>query len=530
MARAFRGLVCIAALFATVAAHGESLDTDAIDGVIDRSMERWNVPAVAVVAIDRGRVVLSRTRGMADVERRRAVTARTLFAVGSITKSFTVVALSRIAERGQMNWDRAANFYLPDLRIRRLGNRRPVSVRDLVTHGSGMHRHDALWYLHAHSRADLVRRLRHLDPFAPPGSEFQYSNLMVAAAGQLAARLAGRSWENLVEREVLRRAGMGSTRLTISAFLAEQDRAAGYFPGDDGRIAIPPRDTTAIAPAASVYSNLEDMTRWLRVFLNEGQIDGKRVVGSRALSEFLEPRIAVAGGAGFTELGPVAYGMGFYLTTYRGERLAHHPGVIDGYAALMSFMPDRDLGVVVLTNLSGSNPVPTILSHSIYDRLLGRGPVSWIDRFPAADKIRVMPEPNPTRPVETDGAPRSLALASYAGTYAHPAYGAIEIEIGRGHALAGRLHGIAFALEHVGGDVWEVPEVRWPLRKGLRMRFHVAPPGRITHLATPLADGPTYAHNPGDLVFNRLPGGRVGPSSESEDINGTESGDVQNQK
>ena len=113
----------------------------------------------------------------------------------------------------------------------------------------------------------------------------------------------------------------------------------------------------------------------------------------------------------------------------------------------------------------------------------------------------------------------SLALQSYTGIYRHPAYGSIEIATDGANALTGRIHDIAFPLHHVGGDVWEVTEVRWPLRKGLRVRFRIGPSGWVEELTTPLADGPTYRHNPGDLTFARLPAGRPGPRSTTDSIN-----------
>lgn len=509
----------IAIIAASVTARGAALDTDAIDRLVERSMARWEVPAVAVAAVDQGRVVLFRVHGLGDVERGLAVTPWTLFAVGSIAKSLTVVALAQIADNGGLDWDAPASRYLPELRLRRLGNTRPVSVRDLVTHRSGMHRHDALWYLHAYTRAGLVRRLRHLDPFAPPGEVFQYSNLMVAAAGQLAARVSRRPWETIIGESILVPARMSDTRLSLARFLAVRDRAAGYFPGDKGRIRIPPRDTTAIAPAAAVYSNLHDMTRWLRILLAGGTIDGRRVVSASSIAEILTPRITVPDDGRFAELGPNAYGMGLYLTSYRGRRLARHPGVIDGYAALMSFMPEQDLGIVVLTNRSGSNLVPAILSYAIYDRLLGLEPIPWIDRFPSAERVRARRKFLDRDQASAGRTPMSLALQSYTGIYRHPAYGSIKITTDGANALTGRIHDIAFPLRHVGGNVWEVAEVRWPLRKGLRVRFHIGPSDRIKALTTPLADGPTYRHNPGDLTFARLPTDRPGPKSTADSIN-----------
>lgn len=510
MTRRFAILIGIVALAS--AARAAPSDTDAFDGLVARAMERWEVPAVAVAAVDRERVLMSRVYGRRNAEDGLPTTPRTLFAMGSIAKSFTVVALARQSESGALDWDAPASRYLPELRLQRIGNARAVSVRDLVAHRSGMHRHDALWYLHAYSRMELVRRLRYLAPFAPPGKAFQYSNLMVAAAGLVAARISGVPWETLVRDAILEPARLRDTRLSLAEFAAQPDRATGYFPGDDGRIRIPPRDTTAIAPAAAVYSSLRDMTRWLRFFVAGGVIDERRIVGTRALAALLVPRIGIPDAPGFDELGPVAYGMGFYVTTYRGRKLARHPGVIDGYAALLTFMPEHGFGVVVLTNRSGANPAPAVLSYAIYDRLLGLEPVSWIDRFPSVEQSRAARRAAaPGRKMSTP-TPMTLDSESYAGFYRHPAYGTIEIS-GAGAALRGRLHDITFPLRHVGGDEWEVAELCWPLRMGLRMRFRIGPSGTVQALATPLADGPTYRHNPGDLVFVRLPARPLDPNS-----------------
>lgn len=117
---------------------------------------------------------------------------------------------------------------------------------------------------------------------------------------------------------------MRDTRLSLPRFLAEHDRAAGYFPGDDGRIRISPRDTNTIASAAAIYSNLHDMPRWLRILLDSGKIDGRRVVRASSITDILTPWISVPNDGGYSELGPTTYGMGFYLTSYRGRQLAHH--------------------------------------------------------------------------------------------------------------------------------------------------------------------------------------------------------------
>lgn len=463
-----------------------------INSFIDRAMKRWEVPGLAIAIIRDGALVYRRVSGLRDVERNLPVTQNTLFAVGSISKSFTVTGLAMLARAGKLDWDAPVTNYLPELTLRsphpgQPG--RPVSTRDLITHRSGMHRHDALWYLHAYSRGGLLRRLKHLPRFAPAGAEFQYSNLMVMAAGRIAGKISGGSWEKLTREKILIPLGMKHTRLGLREFLAAPDRASGYYPADDGRIQIPTRDTDAIGPAASVYSDIKDMTRWLR-----------HLFGA---DDMTTSRIDIADQSGPPELGPQAYGMGLYVGNYRGHALARHPGVIDGYGALMSFMPRRKLGVMVLTNKSGGNPAPAAISYAIYDGLLGLKPVDWLHRFPSSRErrnARREPAEQFARPLS----PPPLPMESYRGAYEHPAYGRMKINTAEGTTLAGRFHALSFVLQYAGDSNWRLTETQWPLREGLIFRFKAGPGGKIAGLATPLADGPTYRHNPGELYFDRV--------------------------
>ena len=164
------------------------------------------------------------------------------------------------------------------------------------------------------------------------------------------------------------------------------------------------------------------------------------------------------------------------------------------------------------------------MTHAIYDRLLGLEPIRWIDRFPSARQARARRQAMKRARIPS---PRPPAARSYAGVYRHPAYGSIRVTDDGAANLMGRLHDIPFALRYVADDTWEVAETSWPLRAGLRVRFRRGPEGRIVSLAAALADGPTYRHNPGDLVFVRLSPGAPDPSSGGNRINGTGGEDAQ---
>ena len=185
--------------------------------------------------------------------------------------------------------------------------------------------------------------------------------------------------------------------------------------------------------------------------------------------------------------------------SWRGEKLAFHPGAIDGYAARISILPDRLAGVIVLSNLSGITRVAQIVSQIALDCLVGAPITDWTSRLgerrPAAAK-----KPDPPAAVVVDR-PRT----AYAGVYRHPAYGTFQISVAVGHqTLAGDFHGRNIVLDYAGKDSWRLRETEWPLREGLIFRFLELDDGKFQSFATPLADGPTYRHNAGPMVFKRV--------------------------
>ena len=476
-------------------------------------MRRWEVPGLAYAVFEDGAVGARAVFGLRDAEAGHPVTRRTVFALGSISKSFTTALLWRLAEDGRLDWDAAPARYVEGFRFAPGPPGRPISVRDLVSHRSGLPRHDALWYLGAYTGEELLSRIRYLRRFAAPGAAFAYSNLMPMLAGHVARAVTGMAWSRSVRRFLTRPLGMKRVRIGYRAFLAAgAERARGYYPADEGRIAVAARNTDPIAPAAAVYADIDDAALWLAMLAGRGRVGGRRVLSAASVAAMWTPASVALGPASAPELDPARYGMGFYLTRYRGRKLAYHPGVIDGYAALIAILPETGFGIVVLTNRSGANPVPAILAYAALDRHLGEEPVAWIARYPSAAQRR---EARARRRADEDLARarrrRALAgrtwraAAAYAGTYRHPAYGAITLSAPAADRLAGRMHGRAFTLERWGALRWRLTETRWPLREGLIFEFTPGDGPRMRALATALADGPTYRHNPGPLLFERSP-------------------------
>lgn len=498
-----------ALIAAAVPAAAQSNFVADLDRLVSRAMAAWHVPGLAVAVVEGERIVAMRTYGVRDGARRLPVTPRTLFAIGSVTKSFTVAGLALLAADGRIVWDRPVVTYLPNFGLHDKRQSAAITVRDLVTHRAGLPRHDALWYFNVYSRAELVRRMRHLVPVAGIGEAFQYHNMMVMVAGYLAERVARKPWEAFTRERILKPLGMVDTRLSLAGFLEAGDRAEPYFPAQGGVVPVPLRDTDVMGPAASVYSNLRDMTVWLRFQLGLGAVDGRRVLSQKAMADIRIPRIRIPGPAGDPALGPESYAMGLYVVAYRGNMVLRHPGVIDGYSALLSFMPGRGAGLVVLTNMSGRNPVPTIVERYIYDRALARPPLPWLERHIEAEEkaAKIAVEKAPAEP-PASGAP-GHDLRVFAGAYEHPAYGTMHISLAPdGAGLVGLLNNVRFTLRHLRGETWTVAETAWPLRQGLRIAFSMNSAGVFDRLSTPLADSPNYRLKAGDLVFDRPGSGR----------------------
>jgi CubicO group peptidase (beta-lactamase class C family) len=496
-------LVCILfGLCLLVSAPSRAHEFEGFDDFVEEIMAEWQVPGLAVAAVRDGEVVLSRTYGLRDAELGLPVTTRTLFALGSVTKTFTTTGLAILAEEGRLDWDRPVWTYMPDFELMDRDAGRRITPRHLVTHSSGLPRHDVLWYAEAFDRREMFRRLRFLEPTKRLGTTFQYQNLMFMTAGMLAGRLSGTSWEDFTQRRLLDPLGMTGTRLSLAGFLLSPDIAMPHFPGDEGRVPIALLDTDGIGPASSVYANLEDMTRYLRFHVAAGRLGERRLLSARAIAALGRVEVPFAAPSGPRDLWTRGYGLGFYVASYRGQRMLRHGGAIDGYLAWFSLLPEDRLGVVVLSNLSGGNPVPRLVTLNLYDRLLGLEPLPWVERRRQAEQARQAVPPE--QPPEGPGFPPRFGLESYAGRYEHPAYGAIRIDVGE-RGLRGRFNHIGFRLEHLDGETWRAPETAWPLREGLEVTFLSDGAGAVDRLATPIADGPTYRFNPGAMTFRRVP-------------------------
>lgn len=477
------------------------------DAVLEQAVADWKIPGLGIAVVAGGEVVYARGVGHRDLERQLPMTADTLFAIGSTTKAMTATVLGMLVDDGKLDWDQPVTRYLPDFRLADEIVTARITPRDLVTHRSGLPRHDLLWYNnHKSTREEMVARLEHLELSADLREKFQYNNLLFMTAGYLAGELSGEGWEETTRKRLFSPLGMNRSVFTLAAVEQDSDHALPYKKNDDEKLErIPFRQIDLIGPAGSVSSSVNEMSRWLLFNLSKGKVGDNQLIQPSTLADIHSPHMTVSSPSATSRVAQQAYGMGWLVAIYRGHKMVTHGGGIDGFNTEVIFFPDDEVGVVAFTNRNSE--LAGLVSREAADRVLGLEKVAWIaeglersktgeaaarEADKKKDSIRVAS----TKP--------SHPMASYPGTYTHPGYGTLEIEAASQNALSMTFNDITAPLEHWHYDVWNGAKSDGdPTFEDVKFLFKTSFDGDITAVEVPFE--PTAA----PIVFTKAPDARL---------------------
>lgn len=441
-----------------------------LERLIDESRERFAIPGMAIGVVRDGEIVLKHASGLRDAERGLPVTSRTVFAIGSATKAFTAALCGALVSDGLLDWDRPVREYLPWFRMYDPMATERLTTRDMLCHRSGLPRHDIMWYgRESTDREALVRALRHLQPSKDFRQAFQYNNLLFATAGYLAGQLMGTDWEHAVSDRLLGPLGMTTATVSVHESQRLDDHALPYQTVDGRAVRTDFRVIDLVGPAGSINASLEDMLAFIAANLDDGRRDGMQIMSPATVREMHTAQMLMPSPSMYPESSTDAYGLGWFVGTYRGRRLVHHGGNIDGFTARMVLAPDDGIGIVLLAN-QGTSRWVELCGYAILDSLLGPDEIPWADRCAEADGAI---EAGVARAREraaaryaTDTTP-SHPLEDYAGEYEHPAYGVIRITVEDGELVPAWLD-LETRLSHRHYDVFEMlfphrDEIRLPI-------------------------------------------------------------------
>jgi CubicO group peptidase (beta-lactamase class C family) len=466
------------------------------DGFVEQVMKDWKVPGLAVAVVKDGKVIYARGFGYRDVQKGLKVTSDTLFAIGSCSKAFTATAMAILDDESKLDWDKPVRNYLPDLMLYDGYATEHIRPRDLVTHQSGLPRHDMVWYGSPLSRREIFERLRHLEPSKPLHAKYQYNNLMYMTAGILIERISGATWEDFVPKKILDPLEMKASNFSVNDSRKAADYSLPYGEVKGEVKEIPFRDIDAVGPAGSINSSVNEMSRWLLMQLGKGKFNGRQIVSEKGLAETHTPQIVAGGGLKYDEDYYFSYAMGWAVTSYRGHPELSHSGGIDGFTSQVRFLPKDQLGVVVLTN--SSSPASRLISANAVDRTLGLSEAPLAQR--AKDDAAKAREAQAKAKAEDEAkrkkdAPPTHALRDYTGRFDHPAYQTLAVTQ-EGGQLKFDLHGLTGGLKHYHYDIFQVAEDATALG-GTKLTFLINRAGEIDRVAIGLEP------NVKEIIFTR---------------------------
>lgn len=438
----------------------EKSDWSALDQYVNSSMKDWGVPGASIAIVRHGSVVYAKGFGVRDIRSNQPVTPDTLFDIGSCTKAFTSAAVAMLVDEGKMQWDGKVADYIPSFHLYDPLADEDVTIRDLLSHRTGVPGSDLLWAVYPQaSREELIRRLAYVKPTAGFRAKFQYQNTMYVAAGYAVGQVTHSTWDDFVRARIFQPLGMSDSDTTAEDAQKSSDYATPHRPNPDGSAkAIPWRNIDNVGPAGSINSSARDMAKWIRFQLGDGRYDGKRLISEKNMREMHVPQMVIPPDGEiptvfFPDSTQLSYGLGWFVQQYRGHQLILHAGDIDGFATMVVLIPEIDSGYFVVTNIT--NFYRQVLSYHIADQLLHLPDAGWSEHFKKleADLTAKRKSGEAWQSKRAPGTHPSRDLSAYAGTYRSAEYGDAEIALKDGK-LTLDFHSINTALEHFQYDTF----------------------------------------------------------------------------
>lgn len=333
--------------------------TAEFEAYVNDLLEKLEVPGASIAVVQDGEIVYEQGFGVREIGTDEPVTPDTLMMIGSTGKSFTTMMMAILVDAGLMDWDTKVVDILPTFAVHDPDVTDEITVRNLVCACTGVPRRDLEWVFNTYSAQQIVESLKDYTFFTDFGEAFQYSNQMVTTGGYVATIAAGGSYDTLYEdftaelqRRVLDPIGMPNTTFSFEQVTASDNYSTPHginFLGDYYILPMKVEELLLqVAPAGALWSNAPDMARYIITELSEGvSPDGKRVVSAENLKETWQPQVEVTA--------DISYGLGWLVDEYHGLQMIQHGGNTFGFTSDFAFLPEADLGVVVLSNARLAN-------------------------------------------------------------------------------------------------------------------------------------------------------------------------------
>ncbi len=480
------------------------------DAYVNQALATWKVPGAAIAIVRNDTVIFAKGYGVKRVGASQTVDERTVFAIGSSSKAFTAAAVAILADEKKLSLDGRASLYFPGFQLADPYASRELTVRDLLSHRSGLARGEMVWYGSGYDRDEIVRRVRFLQPTWSFRSQFGYQNIMYITAGQIVAHTANTTWDDFVRDRILVPLGMTSSTTSIRQIAGGPNLASPHAEVDGVVRAVDWRNIDNAGPAGSINSTALDMAQWVRLQLGRGSIGGKRLISERMIDEMQTPHIVIPIDTGARRSNPYthlqAYGLGWFLQDYRGKLVVQHGGNVDGMTALVGMIPEEQIGIVILSNMNGSG-MPTTLMNRAFDLHLGVAPEDWSAKtFARSEAARArgreaLKKLEASRVLNTKP---TLTLDKYAGVYSDSLLGDVTVRDSAGKLVLSFGPTWSGTLEHWHFDTFRT-RFGTPVLGPIPVQFRLGPNATVDEVQIDLAGPATFRRRPAMASASRIP-------------------------
>lgn len=360
----------------------QNIDVQKVDALVENTMKTFNVPGIAVGIIKDGEIVLAKGYGVNDIHTKEKVNADTNFGIASNSKVFTTAAISMLVDQKKIQWDDKVKKYIPEFKMYNDYVTNEFTIRDLVTHrsGLGLGAGDLMVWPDGHNftSQDIISNIHYLKPVSDFRTKYDYDNLLYIIAGVVVERVSGETWQQFIQSHFFNPIGMKRSAPSWNLLKDTSNAISPHVP-IDGNLKVIDRYTNPILDAAGgIYSNVNDMLKWVNVLLNEGKSDEQQLISAAQVRELMKPQTLMPNRASapYHSLFK-AYALGLQVQDVAGKLEVSHTGGLEGIVTQVVMFPQLKLGIVVLTNQQQGLAFMAI-SNTIKDHYLGLPETDWV--------------------------------------------------------------------------------------------------------------------------------------------------------
>jgi len=467
---------------------GAQIDTTHLEEVINTSMARFDVPGMAVAVVQDDNVVFAKGFGISNLNTHAKVNKDTLFGIASNTKAFTSAALAKLVDEGKLSWDDRVIDHLPEFRLYDSYVTREMRIRDLLSHRSGLGLGQGdlmIWPSTDKSVEDILAGLQYLKPASSFRSQYAYNNLMFVTAGEVVARVSGMSWNDYIEKNILQPLNMTHSRAGFSRIpKSNKNWAIGHIPMDGKLNPFFVNYLEDFRGAGAIASSVSDMSQWLLTQLAGGKMpNGEQLFSEKQQAQMWHPHITSMTSKSAYEAYHQqfrGYGLGWSIEDYHGFKKLGHGGGILGMVSQVTLLPEKKLGIVILSNQQAFSALSAI-THEVLEDALELEDKDWVEELATkhfARKQKAYANAIPDTPADYQP---QLPNINYTGTLHDDWYGDVIIEELDGKLRIDFTHTkrLKGTLEHYTGNTFIVKWDEKLLEADAFIRFDMGESNRV---------------------------------------------------